>query len=105
MPGDLGRRAADELLAHETDGAAGCRGQPDDRLAQRRLAHAVASDQRQDAVLERQIDALQRVAAAVEDVEPSDLQKVGGAALSHGRPPDTIAALPDRLRSRAARLP
>ena len=77
----------------------------DDRLAQRRLAHAVAADERQHAMFEPQIDALQGVAPAVKDVQSPDLQKVGGAALRHGRLPDTIAALRDRLRSRAVRLP
>ena len=68
-PGDLCGRTTDEFLAHETNGAACCWREPDDRIAQCRLAHAVASDQRQDTVLEPQIDALQGVAPSVEDVE------------------------------------
>ena len=68
-PSDIGRGPADELLAHETNGAAGDRREADDRLAQRRLSHAVAADQRQHAVLKPQIHALQRMAAAIEDIE------------------------------------
>ena len=102
---DLRRGAADELLAHEPDRSAGHREQADDRLAQSRLAHAVAADERQHAVLDPQIDALQRMAAAVEDVQSPDFQKVCGATLRHGHHRDTIAALRDPPRSRAARLP
>ena len=104
-PRDLGRAAPDEFLAEETNRAAGDRREADDRFAQRGLAHAVAADEREDAVLELQVDALQRVAAAVIDVEAFDLQEVGGATVRHGRHPDTIPAPRDPPRSRAARLP
>src|SRR5208282_6407700 len=103
-PRDLGWRAADELLSHDTDRAAGDREQADDRVAERRLSHPVASHQRQDAVLERQIHALKGVAAAVKDVEPSNLQKVGRATLSHGRPPNTIPVPRGPPRSRSGNL-
>src|SRR5208282_233727 len=104
-PRDLGWRAADELLSHETDRAARDRDQADDRVAERRLSHPVASHQRQDAMLERQIHALKGVAAAVEDVEPFDLQQIGRATLRHGRHPSTIAGPRGPPRSRSANLP
>ena len=104
-PRDLRRRAADEFLSHETDRAAGDREQTDYRVAQRRLSHPVASDQRKHAVLERQIHALKGVAAAVEDVEPLDLQKVGRATFSHGRPPNTVPVPRGPPRSRSGSLP
>ena len=75
---DVGRRPADQLLAPETNGAARRRREPNDRLAQGRLAHAVAPDQRQDAVLQRQIDTLQRVASAIEDVSPLISRRLAG---------------------------
>src|SRR5262249_20061300 len=102
---DLVGGLAHQLLAHETDRTAAGRDQADDRLAQRRLAHAVASDEGKHAALELQIHALQGMAAAVKNVEALDLQKVCGTTLSHGHSPDTIAAPPGPPRSRAAHPP
>src|SRR5579859_8200149 len=55
----------------------------DNGVAQRRLAHAVAADDREHAAIEVQRDALDRVAFAVIDVQTVDLQRRTGGALSH----------------------
>ena len=88
--GDVGRRAAYQLLAAEADRAAGGAHQPHDGFAQRGLAHAVAAHHRQGTLPEREVDALQRVRATVEDVEAPDLQhgratRAGTDAISHDR--------------------
>jgi hypothetical protein len=71
-------------LARQPD-AAGGRHQAGDRVAQRGLAHAVAADDAQHAVVERQAHALQRVGAAVVDVQALDHQQRAGARAG-GRP-------------------
>ena len=71
---DLRRVERGQFLAREPDRPAGYGHQPHDRLAQRRLAHAVPADHGEDAVVERQVDALQRMGMAVIDIEPGDLQ-------------------------------
>src|ERR1700689_42313 len=102
---DLRRRTSDKLFAHETHRAACDRKETNDCLAQRRLAHSVAPDERKDSVLEPQIHALQCVAAAIKDVQSPDFQKIGGAALRHGRySRDRVLALPGPPRSRWACL-
>ena len=76
-----------------------------DRLAQCRLAHSVAADERKNSVLEPQFHALQCVAASIKDVQSPDFQKIGGAALRHGRcSRDKAPALPDPPRSRLVYL-
>src|SRR5215469_14666175 len=72
-PRDPVRREAADLLAAQLDAAAR-RDQPGDRVAQRRLAHAVAADDREHAALEHEVDALQHMRVAVVDVEMPDLQ-------------------------------
>ena len=68
------RRQAEDLFAGEAHAAAR-RHQPGDRVAQRRLAHAVAADDAEHAALEREAHALQRMGAAVVDVEALDHQR------------------------------
>ena len=51
---DLMRLEANEFEAVEADGPGPDGHEPDDRIAERRLAHAVAADDRKDASLERQ---------------------------------------------------
>ena len=72
-PRDLSGRKGGELLAGEADRAAGRPHQPHDRLAERGLAHAVAADDGEHPAVEGQVDALQGVGVAVEDVEALDL--------------------------------
>src|SRR5688572_22753259 len=62
------RRQAEDLLAVELHAAAR-RYEPCDGVAQRGLAHAVSANDCDDAFLEGERNALQRVRAAVEDVE------------------------------------
>jgi hypothetical protein len=71
--GDRVRRHAQDLLAQQPD-AARRRHQAGDRVAQRRLAHAIAADHGQHAAVEGQRHVLQRVGAAVMDVQAVDLQ-------------------------------
>ena len=59
-------------------GAARRTHQPGDRVAQRGLAHAVAADDAEHAALQREAHALQRVRAAVVDVEAFDDQNGAG---------------------------
>jgi hypothetical protein len=66
-------RQAEDLFAGELDAAGGAH-QPGDGVAQRGLAHAVAADDGQHAVLDRECHALQRVRAPVVDVEALDPQ-------------------------------
>src|SRR5262245_8931788 len=56
---DIGGPAAGQLLAREADRSTGGAHQAHDRLAERGLAHAVAADHRENAVIEREVDALQ----------------------------------------------
>ena len=87
-PGDLRRLQRQQVLAAHADRTTGRAHQPHDRLAERRLAHAVAADDGKHAGVERQVDALQRVRAAVIDVEASDLEdRCGAAGVSHAPPP------------------
>jgi hypothetical protein len=82
--GDAVRRQPEDLLAGEPHAAARGAGGLDeagDRVAERGLAHAVAADDGEHAVIEREGDALQRVRAAVVDVEASDLEDRSRAAL------------------------
>ena len=72
VPRDLRRRKAQHLFAAHADRAARRAREPHDGLAQGRLAHAVAPDDRQHAVIQRQIDALQRMRATIVDVEALD---------------------------------
>ncbi len=111
-PGDVGGGAADQFLAKRADRTARHRHQAHDRLAQRGFAHAVASDQAQHTVLQGQIDALQRVRAAVIQVQPANLQCRHRAAqwrtavsAGHDRLRDKAPELPDRIRSRRTALP
>ena len=68
---DLIRRAAQDLFTEQLHAAAR-RHQAGDRVAQRRLAHSVAADDAEHAVLQRQVDRLQRVSAAVVHIEAFD---------------------------------
>ncbi len=69
VPRDSRRGKAQHLFAAHADRAARRAREPHDRLAEGRLAHAVAPDDRQHAVSQRQIDALQRMRAAIIDVK------------------------------------
>ena len=109
-PRDVGRRAPDQLLAGEPDRAAGSAHQPHDGVAQRGLAHAVAADDGERALSQRQVDPLQRVRTAVQDVEVLDLQHgraagAGDEAVSHGRLRGKAPAPRRRTRSPRAGLP
>ena len=103
---DVVRVERGDVAAGERDRAALRPLQPDDRVAERRLAHAVAADDRQDAAVEGQVDALDGVRLAVIDVQPAHLEdRLGGASFSHGRHPDRFPAPRDRSRSLRACLP
>jgi hypothetical protein len=65
------RRAAEDLLARELHAAGGGH-EARDRVAQRRLAHAVATDDRRHAAFERERHALQGVRAAIVHVQVVD---------------------------------
>ena len=67
--GDLMRLDADELAALEADRPERTGMKSDDRVAERRLAHAVAADDGKDAALQRQRDALKRMRLAVIDLQ------------------------------------
>ena len=91
--GDGVGRQADDLRAGQLD-AAGRRHQPGDGVAQRRLAHAVAADDGQDAAVQGDGDVLHGVGASVVDVEPIDPQDRARSDLdasprepAHCRPP------------------
>ena len=104
--GDAGGRGVGDVLAGEPHRAAGGAHEAHDRLAQGGLAHAVAADDREHAGGQRQIDALQRVRAAVVDVEAAHFERGGaGARLSHARLRDKAPAPRGRTRSPAACLP
>ena len=89
-PGDLGRRAADELLAGKViePEAAGTR--PMIALQSVVLPMPLRPTTDSDAAVEGEVDALQRVAGAVVDVEARDLEGGGAdaAAFSHGAAPE-----------------
>jgi hypothetical protein len=53
--------------------------EPGDRIAERGLAHAVAAHDREHAALERERHRLQRVRAAVVDVEVLDREQRGAS--------------------------
>ena len=97
-----------ELLAAHADRAARSADETHDRLAKGRLAHAVAADDRQHAVVERQIDALQRMRMAIVDIQAPDLEQdigLGATRLSHARLQGRVPEPRDRPRSPAASLP
>ena len=82
---DPARTETGQLVAFELDGAARHGHEPRDRVAQRGLAHAVATDDGDDAVREVELDPLQRAGLAVVDVQPADPQ--------HRRLPPPLRAL------------
>jgi hypothetical protein len=86
--GDLVGRAPKDLAALEGDRPRSVgRRDPHDRVAQRRLAHAVATDEGDRLFAHLEADVLQDVRAAVVDVEVLDGQQRRasvGALLSHG---------------------
>ena len=98
---------AQEIDAGGTDGATGRRHQPHDRVAERRLAHAVAADHGEHALIERQRYALQRMGVAVVDLQVGHRERRPGGSmhggLSHDARPDRYAARRGRadLRGRA----
>ena len=73
LGGDDVRGQPEDLLARELDAPRGAH-EPGHRVAQGRLPHAVAADHGEDAAVERERHALQRVRAAVVDVEVLDLE-------------------------------
>jgi hypothetical protein len=74
--GDLVGRAAEDLLALEGDRPRRVgRRDPHDRVAERRLAHAVATDEGDGLVAHLEADVLEHVRAAVVDVEVLDGQQ------------------------------
>ncbi len=105
-PRDPRRGGVGDVLARQTHGPARRRHEAHDRLAQRRLAHAVAADDRQHARSQGQIDALQGVGAAIVDIEAAHFEhRRAHAGLSHGRLRDKAPAPRGRTRSPAACLP
>ncbi len=105
---DLVRLAPENVLALEAHRRPSARAiTPDDRVAQRRLAHAVAADDRQHAALQRQRHALQRVRLAVIDLQVLHLQDrlAAAAALIHARPRDRAPEPRRPPRSRSASPP
>src|SRR6185436_13402116 len=95
VPRDLVRLAADELLALEADRALGMRRRDaHDRVAERRLAHAVATHDRERAALHGEAEVVEDARLAVERVEARDLEQRrrrggsdgGGSGLGHRRP-------------------
>ena len=106
--GDSRGGETQELLATHADRAARSADETHDRLAKGGLAHAVAADNRQDAVVERQVDALQRMRMAIIDVQAPDLEQdagLGAARLSHARLQGRVPEPRDRPRSPGASLP
>jgi hypothetical protein len=73
LGGDGIRGQPEDLLARELDAPRGAH-EPGHRVAQGRLPHAVAADHGEDAAFEGERHALQRVRAAVVDVEVPDLE-------------------------------
>jgi hypothetical protein len=73
VSGDVVRRAAQQFLAMQLDTAGG-RHQPGDGIAQRGLAHAVAADDAEHAMLDGQLHTLQRMRSAVVHVQAFDDQ-------------------------------
>src|SRR5216684_1525434 len=111
-PGHLRRLQRQQVFAAQQDGATGGSYQPHDRLAKRRLAHAIAADDGKYASVERQVDALQRVRSTVVNVETPNLEDRSGAARishiflqDHGRLPDKAPEPRGRTRFPAAALP
>ncbi len=91
-PGDLVRGDADQLVTLEADRALGAgRRDAHDRVAQRRLPHAVAADDGHRLAAHREGDVLERLRAPVERVQSADLEqrrRVGldsGGRLTHSR--------------------
>ena len=94
-------------VALEADRAArGRRAHLHDRVAERRLAHAVAADDRDGLAAHLEAQALQDVGAAVEDVEVADRQQRGlgrrgrggrgGGRLAHDEPSASSPTRPPR---------
>ena len=82
---DLVRGEADELLALERDRAGDVgRRHADDRVAERRLAHAVAADDRQRLRADLEVDVLEDVRLAVVGVDAADLEE--RLSRRHGAP-------------------
>jgi hypothetical protein len=77
-PRDGMRGQAQDLLAVQAHAAAGAH-QAGDGVAQGALAHAVAAHQAQHAAFQREAHALQRMGAAVVDVQFAHFQHGGGA--------------------------
>src|SRR5262249_10513337 len=79
--GDLGGRHAARLPAEDLDAALARRRQPHDAAQRRRLAGAVAAEQRHDlAFADLEADAVQDVALAVIGMEPSSFQWLHAAS-------------------------
>src|SRR5689334_12560736 len=105
-PRDARRTCARDIFAADADRTAARTEQAHDGVAERGLAHAVAADHREHALLERQVDALQRMRMPVINVETPDLQRGRGAAdIIHGRLRDRVPAPRDPTRSPAAGPP
>ena len=108
LPSDQMRLEADQVAPIEANGARTHRHEADDRVAEGGLAHAVASDHREDAALEGQRDALQGMRFAVVDLKILDLQdrlRRRGRVPSHAPLRDRSPEPRRRPRSPAARLP
>ena len=86
-PRDLRRIEPGQLVVvGEADRTARRAHQAHDGLAQRGLAHAVAADDREDAGMDRELDALQRVGMAVIDIEAANLQQRQGCCAGRRQP-------------------
>ena len=96
-------RQPQEIDAGGTDSATGRRHQPHDRVAERGLAHAVAADDGEHALIERERYALQRMGVAVVDLQVSHRERRPGGSmhggLSHDARPDRYAARRGRAES------
>ena len=101
---NLVRREAGDFSPEHADRTAGRRFQPDNGVAQRGLAHAVAPNHRENAGVEGQDDALQGVAFAVVDMQVADVERRRGG-VTHAGLRGRSPAPADRFRFPRARLP
>src|SRR3984957_787306 len=102
---------ADKLAGFEADRSGANGHEADDRVAERRLSHAIAANNREHAALESERDALERVRLAIIDLQVLNLQnrlrllRRYGADLIHAPLRDRSPEPLRRPRSRLARLP
>ncbi len=97
---DFVGRESQVLRARQSDAAGARRNQAQHRVAQRRLAHAVASDHAEHTAIEPERDALEGMGMAVIDMEIVDLDDrriiPARGGISHAGLPDRCAGRRDR---------